>query len=299
MKVIVTGSRGFLGTELVKHLKRNKHTVVECDIILRHDITDFDCMEKLFDAHKNADACVHLAAVSNLDIYDTDAEKGLDVNLAGTKNLIDLCKKHSIKMYFASTCCLYGNNGVPIITEQSKISPTEDYARSKEEGEALINAHNKSNDLKFISMRFATFYGGKYARGALCISKFIKQCIDKDTLQIHGSGSMSRTYTHVIDMVTGIDALLTAGQSGKLLHDLYNVTDSNSYSVWDIVHEVSKNIDEQEFSVKFVENRDVPFSQGIIKSDRLRGLGWRPKYTWSTGVTEAVNAYRANGKWLK
>ena len=96
MKVIVTGSEGFLGTELCKWLSReHKCEVIRCDFALRganHDITDKKTIAHLFTP--DVDACVHLAAVSNLNYYSDDEKKSGDINVRGTRNVMDLCDQH-------------------------------------------------------------------------------------------------------------------------------------------------------------------------------------------------------------
>ena len=150
-------------------------------------------------------------------------------------------------------------------------------------------------------MRLATFYGGKYARGALCISKFIEKMLNGDSLEIHGDGSMARTYTHVLDMVSGIETLVKAGFDGKLEYDTYNVTCSDQYSVWDIVKEIAKHLDnDANIIIKLVKNRPRPFTKYVIESTRLKDLGWEPSFTWESGIKEAISAYKKNGmKWIK
>jgi nucleoside-diphosphate-sugar epimerase len=302
MKIVITGSRGFLGTELVKLCKKKGYTVVECDLILRHDITDKKSMTAFFNKNSNIDACVHLAAVSNLNLYDLDEKQGHDINVLGTKILMDLCVTHDIKMYVGSTCCLYGDNNLAISDETSAVSPTEAYAVSKQKCEDLIVEYNKKNDKKqFTAMRLATFYGGRYVRGALCIPKFIDLMSNGKTLCIHGDGSMARTYTHVLDMVSGIETLVSSGHNKKLPYTVYNVTDNEAYSVWDIVTEVAKHLPvDTKFSIKMETNRPIPFTQCHIKSDRLKKLGWSPKMGWVAGIKEAVHSYKLNGnKWNK
>lgn len=303
MNIIVTGSRGFLGSELVKFLNKNTdNAIVECDLLLGHDITKSETLEKLFSG--DVDCCMHLAAVSNLNIFDEDEKNGDDINVVGTRNLMDLCVKHNVKMYIASTCCLYGDNNIKVSDENSIVSPTEAYATSKMECERMSREYNKAaGKNQFVCMRLATFYGGRYARGALCISKFIKILTeDQDkVVEIHGDGSMSRTYTHVLDMVTGLVTLMEHGKDKDLPYDVYNVTRENAYSVWDIISEVSKHVEgDREFKVKLVKNRPRPFTQHTIKSTRLKNLGWEPKYTWESGIKEAVRSFKINGnQWIK
>lgn len=301
MKILVTGSRGFLGTELVKKLKKSGDEVIDCDILLGHDITKLKSIESIFKKNKNINSCVHLAAVSNLDIYDEDEKLGEDINVLGTSYLMRLCDKYNTKLFVASTCCLYGDNMLKVSNEESQISPTEAYASSKMKCEELVGLHNGKSENKFINMRLATFYGGRYARGALCISKFIEKMLNGDSLEIHGDGSMARTYTHVLDMVSGIETLVRAGFDGKLEYDTYNVTCSDSYSVWDIVKEIAKHLDnDANIIIKLVKNRPRPFTQYVIESTRLKDLGWEPSFTWETGIKEAISAYKKNGmKWIK
>jgi len=297
MKIIVTGSEGFLGTELRKLLGRS-HEVIRCDLKRGHDITDVNSFASLF--NDDIDACVHLAAVSNLNIYDDDKKAGGDINVTGTKNIMDLCDRYKIKLFVASTCCLYGDNGVRVATERSTVSPTEDYARSKLACEELIKKHNSDRTLiTAVSMRLATFYGGRYARRALAISIAIEKLVDGQPFMVHGNGNMARTYTHVLDVASGIATLVV--NKDILRYDTYNITVEHSKTVWDILSEVSKHCPSRTASFKLTSNRPTPFSQRIIANSRLKALGWEPKWTWERGIKEAVNTYvKVNKKkWLR
>lgn len=302
MKVIVTGSEGFLGTELCKLLTReHKCEIVRCDFVIKgknHDITKKKSISHLFTP--DVDACVHLAAVSNLNVYSGDEENSGDINIVGTKNVMELCDANNIKMFFASTCCLYGDNGASASHEKSSVSPTDPYAKSKLESEKMIRMHNKNKNLsKFISMRLATFYGGRYARAALAISIAIEKLSNDEVFSVHGNGNMKRTYTHVLDVASGIASLVV--NRDKLRYDTYNITVEESFSVWDILSEVSKHTEGKKMTVEFVENREIPFTQLKISNGRLRQLGWAPNWSWERGIAEAYRTHTKTnrGRWLR
>ena len=293
MKVLITGSDGFLGRNLKSLLNENGHSVVDFDYKLdkSHDIRDENSIEKIILIEK-PDICVHLAAIANLNHYDDNLEKGGDINIKGSIGILDICKKHKIRVVFASTCCCYGNNKLAVSNEMSVVFPTEPYSQSKREIELNIFERNKtmSDDMKTVICRLATFYGSKFCRRALATSLFIEKIHNGETITIHGSGEQHRTYTHVHDMCTGFLAILNGIANNKKMHDLYNITRSTPISVIDIIKEASKKLDKPAI-LKFVEDRSSQFDQLIIENKRLKELGWIPKYDFSTGIDEMIDQF--------
>lgn len=303
MKVLITGSDGFLGRNLKKMLEDNMYDVIDFDYKLdkTHDIRDTEAFEKIVLKEK-PDVCVHLAAIANLNHYDKNLKKGEDINVKGSIGILDVCAKHKIRVVFASTCCCYGANKLSVSNEESLVCPTEPYSQSKRKIELVVFERNKNMqpDQKTIVCRLATFYGSKFCRRALATSMFIEKIHKGETILIHGNGDQHRTYTHVHDMCTGFLAILNGILEKRKMYDLYNITRSNPISVIDIVRESSKNLGKPAILL-FSKDRESQFNQLIIENKRLRELGWKPKYDFSNGMKELVDSFlnsEPKGEWL-
>ena len=297
MKVVVTGGSGFLGINLEKVMLGTGHTFISYDYKDGYDIRDRKQFSEFLNKHK-PDACIHLAAIANLNIYDEDLSKGNDVNVVGSKIIIDECVERGVRVIFASTCCCYGNNKLLRSTEESVVAPTEPYSQSKRATEMYILELNKTlpAEQKVIITRLATFYGSAWCRRALATSLFIDLIHNEEKIEIHGSGTQTRTYTHVYDMCTGFVALVDNLKSLK--HEIYNITNDAPVSVMDIVREAQINVGKPA-RIVFGDDRSSQFDQQVIVNDRLKELGWFPKFQFKAGMVELYSAYVSNShKWL-
>lgn len=284
--ILITGSGGYLGSVLYNKLNK-QYNVFHYDILYGQDILNKEQLEKEFIENK-IDYVVHLAAVANLNFYDDDIGKSDDINITGSKNLLELCDRYNAKLLFASTCCCYGDNKLNCSDETSKLCPTEAYAKSKK----TIEDYMLSYDNKHVIMRLATFYGGQNVRKEIVIPLFIDKIYKEELIEIHGNGFQKRTYTHVEDISTGIKCLIN--NYDNLKHKIYNITTENSCSLYDILFTISKFLN-KEFKVKYVKDRDSQFTELKISNKRLRGLGWNCKYDLYNGMKESIESYEKNG----
>ncbi len=127
MRILLTGACGFLGSRLKRALSQKQHQVFCYDIALGYDIMNPDQMENTIVKWKPG-TVIHLAAVADLNIFKGNPNFGHQLNVVGTRNVLNLCKKYQIRLLFASTCCCYGNNNIHPSTEDSPLAPTEPYA---------------------------------------------------------------------------------------------------------------------------------------------------------------------------
>jgi UDP-glucose 4-epimerase len=223
--------------------------------------------------------------VADLNMYRDDVGTSNTVNVDATSHVLQTCNELGIQLFFASTCCVYGNNHLPVQDETSDICPTDAYAAGKRASEVEILDNLAGNN--HVIMRLATFYGGPHCRPALAIRKFIQQALKGETITVFGNGTQTRTYTHVHDVASGIIALVTHRDSLK--HSIYNLTQSTPIAVMDILKSIHENIGGT-LNIDFSETgrKGEDFDQQVIQSNRLREVGWSPQFTWSQGVRESV-----------
>ena len=276
MKVLVTGSEGFLGHRLCKLLEaRNEHTVVRYDLQLGHDVLD---AKQLDHALNGVDACIHLAAVADLYIAEDNPELTQSINVDATRLVLEACNRHNVRLLFASTVCAYGNNGCEKSDENAPLAPTEVYASSKATAETLL-AHHLD---KHCILRLATFYGPGM-RSSLATSVFMHSLLNDDVIHVHGDGQQTRCYTHVDDVAQGIICILESDQNG-----VFNVAGQEEVSVLELI-DILGTITNKIPQLHFIEDRSGQIQRSNISSNRLRRLGWRPKYTLERGLRSCVN----------
>ncbi len=287
MRILLTGSSGFLGRCLTRTLRQREHDVFCYDITLGYDIMDPDQIEKTIINWK-PDVIIHLAALADLNIFKENTDFGYQVNVVGTRNILNLCKKYEVRLLFASTCCCYGNNNVHPSYETSPLAPTEPYAKSKQVSEEEI----LKEGLPHCSLRFATFYGPEM-RGALAPAIFIDKAYKGETIEIHGDGKQTRTLTYVDDIVSGI---ITIAES-KPKYTIVNVTTEDTISVNEMV-ELARKVTGNNPLLKHVRDREGQIYKEVISNARLRSMGWQPLYDCEKGFRLSFEYYKENGyKW--
>lgn len=287
MKIILTGGNGFLGKFLYNKLIENNHNVFCYDIVDGYDILDINKLENIFQQFK-PESIIHLAACADLNIFSEKPEVSYNINVVGTKNILNLCNKYNCRLLFASTCCCYGNNNTHPSDEDSPTCPTEPYAHSKKESEKDI----LEIGLPHCCMRLATFYGPAM-RPALAPAIFLDKIHKNETIEIHGTGNQTRTMTYVDDIVNGICVILETEPK----YTIINVTTEEIVSVLDII-KYSEEIIGKNSNYKYVLDRKGQILEEVIHSKRLQSLGWRPLTTFKDGLIKSYEYYKNNNfKW--
>lgn len=275
-KILVTGGKGFLGKRLIDKLKENGYIVESFDIIDGQDITN---AQQVDDAIRNNDIVIHLAAVADLNYAREHPKETMDINILGTINILESCRKFEKDIIFASTCCVYGNQEVHPVDENTCPKPTEIYAHSKLAGEHLILGYAKHFGIKYNILRLATFYGPEM-RPALAPYIFLSKVIKGEPIEIHGDGKQTRTFTYVDDVVSGIVAVLEA----NIWNEIINITTEEETSVLDLA-KMCMDIIGKEVELKFVADRPGQIRKERISAEKARKLlGWGAKVSMRKGL---------------
>lgn len=184
--VLVTGSSGFIGTNITKYLLDNKYVVIALDIaqprciypeyqytntgealgteadiwIVRGDIRDADLLRKLFD--RRIRYIIHLAAVSTIQMGAEDDIRTRSINVGGTETLLNVAKEYgTVKgLLYASTDKVYGNLRIKAYTENNELNPLDSpYDRSKAEADKMVRKWCMEYGLHGVVFRFCNIYG--------------------------------------------------------------------------------------------------------------------------------------------
>ena len=280
MKILVTGSKGFLGRYVVNHLQSKGHLVLHYDLEDGCDILDVDAFMV---AIASSDLCIHLASVA--DLYDAEDDHKLceRVNIEGTRIVAECCQSNGVRLLYISTVCVYGNNDSEIQSESSPLAPTEIYAKSKADAEILLTT---IPHLDYRIIRPATFYGIGM-RETLAIKKFLDASLNDGRIEIHGSGEQTRCYTHVNDVTNAIVLISEKWPEGPL----FNVASLEEVSVNKLVSIIS-SISEIELIPTNVPDRIGQIERSRIDISRMESLGWAPQITLFEGVRQLLEHER-------
>jgi len=247
MKILITGTAGFIGFHLANRLLSDGHEVVGIDNIndyydvqlkrdrLEHagirteglrdhvslvsetspgykfvkaDLTNSKVINGIFEEEK-PEAVVNLAAQAGVRYSLENPQTYIDSNITGFLNILEGCRHHDVKhLVYASSSSVYGaNTNLPFSTEDRVDNPVSLYAASKKSNELMAHTYSHLFDIPTTGLRFFTVYG-PWGRPDMALFIFTKAMIEGKKIDVYNFGKMSRDFTYVDDIVEGITRLI-------------------------------------------------------------------------------------------
>ena len=283
MKLLVTGGAGFIGSNLVDELVKQKHRVLVIDNLstgkkeylnrkakfFKTDITDYKSIAPLF---KGIDCVFHLAALARIQPSIINPGLSFDNNVQGTFNVLLASKENKVKrLVYSASSSAYGDQRKLPLKESMIPSPKNPYALFKYMGEEMCQLFFQLYGLPVVCLRYFNVYGERQSvQGAYStvIGIFLKQKKKGKPLTIVGDGNQRRDFTYVKDVVR---ANILAMKSKKAVGNLINIGSSRNYSV----NSVAKIIDKNHVFIPPRPGESRITLADISKAKKL--LGWQPK----------------------
>jgi len=315
MKILVTGGAGFIGSNFVNYMveKYADYTIVNVDALtyagnlenlkqsegkenyqfVKADITDAVAMDQL--VGDGVDAIINFAAESHVDRSITNPGIFVQTNIQGTQVLLDAAKKYKVQKYVQiSTDEVSGSLGEEgFFTATTPLAPNSPYSASKAGADLLVLAYHETYGLPVNITRCSNNYGPFHFPEKLIPLMIINALNDKP-LPVYGNGKNVRDWLHVSDHCTAIDLVLHKGISGEV----YNIGGHNEKRNIEVVKEILKQLGKPETLIQYVEDRLGHDLRYAIDPTKLQQeLGWKPKYTFETGLKETVQWYLDNREW--
>ena len=233
--ILITGGAGFLGHHLCKKLlKYTSNKIICLDNLItgsysnieefinnpNFEFIHFDIINELFFSH--IDEIYHLACIASPDKYKQYSIETLSTCFQGTKNVLELAKKHKAKILFTSTSEIYGD---PLIHPQveeyfgnvNTVGERSCYDEGKRVAETLLYEYRKKFNLDCKIVRLFNTYGPYMSlNDGRIITNFINQIIQEKELIIYGDGNQTRSFCYVDDMIDGIIKVMDSNQSGPI-----------------------------------------------------------------------------------
>jgi len=296
----VTGGAGFIGRYCVKSLIENNHNVTifdnlsnssEKDIqpyldkvnFVKGDITNYNDVSNSI---KGSDVIIHLAAKINVQESFLNTELTKNVNVKGTKNLLEACQKNRItNVVIASSAAVYGDckDSKARLSENAKTNPVSPYGESKLEMEKIVKILSKQHDINAIILRFFNIYGiGQSPEYAGVITKFLQKIQENNSLEIYGDGLQTRDFVSIHDVVDSIYDTISKieGKRGSI----YNIASGKSISINDLA-KLMVSISEKDLNIlhSTPKKGDIKFSHADIAFAE-KDLGYQPKIDLKDGI---------------
>ena len=295
MHILVTGGAGFIGSETVKLLLADGHTITALDDesvgklhdlpqsrslgIVRGDLLDEELVRRCVRAE---DAVLHLAAMTRIQASLEKPVECLETNVVGTAILLQACRSEGVrKIVFASSSSVYGLTPPPH-REDGPTDPLNPYALSKWVGERLLKYWVDAGHGDAICLRYFNVYGpGENEAGdySTVIRRFRTLRLRGKPLTIYGDGEQRRDFTFVGDVARANVLALTTPLQG---YHILNIGAGDNRSVNDVAALIAGPV--VHLSARPGEARETLADNG--KAARL--LGWRPEVSFEGSVKDLI-----------
>ena len=266
--ILVTGSSGFIGSNLVKRLLEETNSKIigldnmndyydtslkeyRLDKLNKYDnytfikgnLADKDLINKIFEEYK-PNIVVNLAAQAGVRYSIDHPDAYIESNIIGFYNILEACRNNPVEhLVYASSSSVYGGNKkVPFSIDDKVDNPVSLYAATKKSNELLAHAYSKLYNIPSTGLRFFTVYGPA-GRPDMAYFGFTNKLINGETIKIFNYGNCKRDFTYIDDIVEGIIRVMGGAPEKKNGEDglpippykIYNIGNSNPENLLDFV----------------------------------------------------------------
>ena len=263
MRLLVTGSAGFIGFHVAKELIMEGHQVFGIDnfndyydvnlklrrnnfllelsekyksnfVSIKNDICSFEALNKIFKEYE-IEIIVHMAAQAGVRYSINNASKFIQSNIVGFGNILELSKIYNIKhLIYASSSSVYGGNKkIPFNENDNVDHPVSLYAATKKSNELMAHSYSHLFNVPTTGLRFFTVYG-PWGRPDMALFLFTKNIIEGKEISVFNNGNMARDFTYIDDIVKSIKKLIFKIPSKNDRFDLLNPQPSESWAPYKI-----------------------------------------------------------------
>lgn len=330
MKVLVTGSAGFIGSRVAGLLLARGDEVVGVDnfndyydVSLKRarqarllegrgyrdvelDVADTVGMTNLF-ADGQFDGVVHLAAQASVRYSIEAPQSYVDSNVTGTLNVLEGCRYNEVShLVYASTSSVFGaNTQMPFSVQQPADHPLAIYAATKRCGELMAHSYSHLFGLPTTGLRFFTVYG-PWGRPDMALFSFTKKILAGESIPVFNHGKHTRDFTYIDDIAKGIMAALDKPAESDPEWDSNNPSSHTSYAPWRI-YNIGNHAPVQllhyievleECLGKSAQKEMLPMQPGDVPdtyadvTELIHNVGYKPETSVEYGVEQFVRWYR-------
>lgn len=330
MKVLVTGSAGFIGSALVLRLLERGDSVVGIDnhndyydpaikearlarylshpnyTHLRIDIADRKAMEDCFATHE-LQGVVNLAAQAGVRYSIENPLAYIESNIVGFANILEGCRHNGVEhLVYASSSSVYGaNTRLPFAVHHNVDHPLSLYAASKKSNELMAHTYSHLYNLPTTGLRFFTVYG-PWGRPDMALFKFTKAILAGEKISVFNYGKHRRDFTYVDDIVEGVIRILDRPAPGNLDWDgdlpdpgtskapwrVYNIGNNTPVELMDYIAALEKALGKKaEMELLPLQAGDVPDTYANV-DELVEQFHYKPMTTVEEGIVRFVSWYR-------
>ncbi len=330
MKILVSGSVGFIGFSLCQKLLERGDNIIGIDnhnnyydpkikdsrlkLLLKNsnyqhyriDLVNRKDLDKIFEDHKIYKV-VNLAAQAGVRYSMENPLAYINSNIVGFAHILENCRHHKVNhLVYASTSSVYGaNTKMPFSEHDSANHPLSVYAASKKSNELMAHSYSNLYKLPTTGLRFFTVYG-PWGRPDMALFKFTKNILEERPINIYNYGKHTRDFTYIDDIVDGIIKTIdnTAesninwnsnspdSASSNVPWRIYNIGNNKPVKLMDYLDALQKTL-EKKAKINFLplQPGDVPDTYASVENLKKK-FNYKPKTSVAEGVSNFVKWYK-------
>lgn len=335
MKILITGTAGFIGFHVANILLKRGDTVIGIDSIndyyavslklarlaeagIEHpssvltqsakypnyffqniDISEDEALDLLFSEH-HFDRVINLAAQAGVRYSLENPKAYITANVMGFMNILENCRHHEIKhLVYASSSSVYGNSDqVPFKETDNVDHPVSIYAATKKSNELMAHSYSHLYQLPTTGLRFFTVYG-PWGRPDMAPMLFTKAISEGTPIKVFNKGDLSRDFTYIDDIVNGVIAVMDkipSASEKQPFYRLFNIGNATPVKLMDFIQTLESALG------KVAVKEMYPMQDGDVKQtyadvSALKALcDYVPKTSLKEGIGEFVEWYQKYNK---
>ena len=320
MNWLITGGCGFIGTSLIKTLiNENNHNIRVLDNLTTgtrgdlleactysemsvESVNEFNGIElvvgDILDEElavkvtKNADVIIHLAANTGVGPSVENPRADCMANVIGTFNYLEAARINNVPRFVFASSGAPAGEVEPPIHEELPPHPVSPYGASKLAGEGYCSAYHKTFNIQTVMLRFGNVYGPGSLHKSSIVAKFIRQALNKETLEIYGDGAQTRDFIYIDDLISALRlAVTTEGIGGEA----FQIASNKETTVGEITEKMVEILNQNGINDIDVINGETRL--GDVKrnySDTSKAknrLGWQPTMNQNEGLKKTVEYF--------
>lgn len=330
MRILVTGTAGFIGSTLAIRLLERGDEVIGVDNVndyydpslkearlarlkvydkfteVRKSIEDRDAMEAVFKQYK-PQKVVNLAAQAGVRYSLENPQAYIDSNITGFTNILEGCRHHDVEhLVYASSSSVYGaNESMPFSVHDNVDHPVSLYAASKKANELMAHTYSHLFNLPTTGLRFFTVYG-PWGRPDMALFMFTKNIIEGKPINVFNYGKHQRDFTYIDDIVEGVIRTLDnvaqpnpewSGASpdpatSKAPYKIYNIGSNNPCELLRYIELIEENLGmKAEKNLLPLQPGDVIATYADVDA-LVKDVDYQPSTSIEEGVAKFVAWYR-------
>ncbi|GBD73071.1 Protein CapI [Tetragenococcus halophilus subsp. halophilus] len=328
MKILVTGTAGFIGSHLAKRLISQGYEVVGVDNIndyysvqLKKDrlksigdnnftfyklnLEDYEGLNQVF-SDEQPSVVINLAAQAGVRYSLENPHAYIDSNIVGFMNILECCRHYKVdNLIYASSSSVYGaNTSKPFKTSDNIDHPLSLYAATKKSNELMAHTYSHLYNLPTTGLRFFTVYG-PWGRPDMALFKFTKAIINDEAIDVYNHGKMLRDFTYVDDIVEAVSRLVNKPatpnpewtgadpdpSSSSVPYKIYNIGNNSPVRLMEFVEAIENKLGKvAKKNYMDLQPGDVPETYANV-DDLYRDIDFKPETTIQEGVNRFVDWY--------